>query len=344
MRLIAFAALCLSLLLSGCDNEPGVKQAKFYAFGTEIDVSLYGVDGDTANNTIDALEHSFSNVDATWHAWRPSTLNQINQAISHGEPATVSKEVAELIVLAQTFATKSDHLFNPAAGKLFELWGFHQDDWFNSRPPPIQADIDAWLLHQPTMADLTIEEGVLRSQNKQLKLGFGGFAKGFAVDNAITSLQQLGIHHALVNIGGDLRAIGMHGKRPWVIGIRHPRQDGMIASIALQQDESVFTSGDYERFFEYQNKRYPHILDPRTGRPADGAISVTVLHHNASLADAAATALFVAGDDWPRIATAMGVSHVMLVKPNGEIELSPDMHQRINLLDKDIPAIIRVLQ
>jgi len=344
MRLITFSLLCLGLLLSGCDNDPGVKHAKFYAFGTEIDVSLYGVDDDTANSTIDALERSFSNVDTTWHAWRPSILSEINQAISHGEAITISDDVADLIALAQTLAAQSDHLFNPAAGKLFELWGFHQDDWFSSRPPPTQADIDAWLDHSPTMADITIEDGTLRSRNTQLKLGFGGFAKGFAVDDAIASLQQLGIQHALVNIGGDLRAIGMHGKRPWVVGIRHPRQDGMIASIALQQDESVFTSGDYERFFEYQNKRYPHILDPHIGQPADGAISVTVLHHNASLADAAATALFVAGDDWPRIATAMGISHVMLIKPNGEIELSPDMHQRINLLDKDMPAIIRALQ
>jgi thiamine biosynthesis lipoprotein len=344
MKLITLAALCLGLLLTGCDNDPGVKHAKFYAFGTEIDVSLYGVDADTANNTISTLESSFSTVDSTWHAWQPSVLSEINQAISQGESIAVSQAVSDLITLAQTLAVQSDHLFNPAAGKLFELWGFHQDDWFSSRPPPIQVDIDDWLDHQPSMADITIKAGILHSKNKHVKLGFGGFAKGFAVDDAIASLQQLGINNALVNIGGDLRAIGMHGKRPWVIGIRHPRQDGMIASIALQQDESVFTSGDYERFFEYQGARYSHIIDPRTGWPADQATSVTVLHHNASIADAAATALFVAGDDWPRVATAMGVSHVMLLKPNGEIELSPDMHQRINLFNNDIPPIIRTLQ
>ena len=344
MKLITLALLCLCLLLTGCDNKPGVKHAKFYAFGTEIDVSLYGVDKDTANNTISILEASFSTVGSTWHAWQPSILGEINQAISQGESVSVSQEVSDLITLAQTLAEQSDHLFNPAAGKLFELWGFHQDDWFSSRPPPNQLSIEDWLDHQPSMADITIKAGILHSQNKQVKLGFGGFAKGFAVDDAIASLQQLGINNALVNIGGDLRAIGLHGKRPWVIGIRHPRQDGMIASIALQQDESVFTSGDYERFFEYQGARYPHIIDPRTGWPADQVISVTVLHHNASIADAAATALFVAGNDWPRVATAMGVSHVMLIKPNDEIELSPDMHQRINLFNDDIPPMIRTLQ
>ena len=344
MRLILIITLLFSLFLSGCDSDNGVKQAKFYAFGTEIDVSIYGVDNDTANSTIKALESSFSHVDETWHAWRPSVLNDINQAISIGEPSAISEEVAELITLAQILAKQSDHLFNPAAGKLFALWGFHQGDWFTSHPPPSQIDIDHYLQAAPTMADISIQNGILRSKNKSVKLGFGGFAKGFAVDNAIASLQQLGIQNALVNIGGDLRAIGMHGKRPWVIGIRHPRQDGMVASIALQEGESVFTSGDYERFFEYQGTRYPHILDPRTGWPANQAISVTVLHHDAAVADAAATALFVAGDAWPRIAIAMGVSHVMLIKPNGEIELSPDMHQRIQLLNNDQASVIRTLE
>ena len=75
-----------------------------------------------------------------------------------------------------------------------------------------------------------------------------------------------------------------------MIGIRHPRTTGMLASIALRGDESVFTSGDYERFFEYEGTRYPHILDPRTAYPAKDATSVTVLHTNAAEADAAATA------------------------------------------------------
>ena len=191
------------------------------------------------------------------------------------------------------------------------------------------------------MADIVIKDGVLHSKNSHAKLGFGGFVKGFAVDDAIASLQKLGINNALVNIGGDLRAIGMPGKRPWVIGIRHPRQDGMIASIPLQHGESVFTSGDYERFFEFKGSRYPHILDPRTGWPADQAISVTVLHDNASIADAAATALFIAGDNWPNVAKKMGILHVMLIKPNGDIELSPKMYQRIKFFNENTPRIIK---
>lgn len=344
MKFLYLLPLCLTLLLSGCNQEPQARQAKFYAFGTEIDVSLFGVDADAASNTVDVLEQSFSNVNDTWHAWHPSTLTTINTAIKNGESIDVTDDVAHLINLAKTLAIKSQHLFNPAAGKLFELWGFHGDAWFESHPPPAQVDIDNWLNSHPSMEDISISNRVLTSSNPMVKIGFGAFAKGYAVDNAIDALKNQGITNAIVNIGGDLRAIGSHGKRPWIIGIRHPRQDGMVASIALQGDESVFTSGDYERFFEYEGKRYPHIIDPRTGYPADQATSATVLHNNAAEADAAATALFVAGNDWPKIAGSLGIEYVMLIKPDGQIEMSPKMAERMRLINNQKPATIRPIE
>jgi thiamine biosynthesis lipoprotein len=175
-----------------------------------------------------------------------------------------------------------------------------------------------------------------------VKLGFGAFAKGTAVDAAIDALRAQGVDNAIINIGGDLRAIGSHGERPWVIGIRHPRQEGrMLASVAVQNDESVFTSGDYERYFSYEGKRYPHILDPRTGYPAREVISVTVIHQNAARADAAATALLVAGLDWPQIAASMGIDRVMLMRADGQIEMSPAMAEHVNLADKTLTPQIR---
>lgn len=341
MKLTLPFIILILLGVSACDSSPETRQAKFYAFGTEVDVSLYDVSSETANSTIDVLELAFSNVNNTWHAWQPSTLTEINTAIAQGNTISVTSDVTELITLAQKFANSSQHLFNPAAGRLFELWGFHQDNWFESHPPPSEVKIQAWLQSTPTMNDIQINNGILTSNNKRVKLGFGGFAKGYAVDTAIEALKQQGISNAIINIGGDLRAIGSHGKRPWIIGIRHPRQNGMVASIALKGDESVFTSGDYERFFQYEGKRYAHIIDPRSGQPANNAISVTVLHSNASLADAAATALFVAGDNWPTIAASMNIEHVMLIRPDGEIELSPLMEKRIRLANNTKPAIIR---
>ena len=328
-------------LLSACGDSDRALQAKFYAFGTEIDVSLYGVDEETASKTIDTLEQSFSEVNDLWHAWQPSVLTKINEAITAGESIEVDDNVAKLILLAQKLAGESGQLFNPAAGNLFQLWGYEQDNWFESRPPPSQKDIDAWLADSPTMEDIVIENGVLSSNNTNVRLGFGGFAKGYAVDNAIAVLKQQGIENAVINIGGDLRAIGSHGERPWIIGIRHPRHDRVLASVAVSGDESVFSSGDYERFFTYEGKRYPHILDPRNGYPADQAMSSTVIHENASMADAAATAIFVAGSDWPTIAAEMGIDMVMLVTEDGEVEMSPSMQKRVRLTGHDRDPVIR---
>jgi len=147
---------------------------------------------------------------------------------------------------------------------------------------------------------------------------------------AIQTLQELGIDNAIINAGGDLRAIGKRDNHNWTVGIRHPREKGIIASIEINQDESVFTSGDYERFFEYKKKRYHHIIDPRTGYPAEDVISVTVIHPNATVADAAATALFIAGpQQWHAIARSMGIKLVMMIDDKRNIYMNPAMAQRL---------------
>ena len=115
----------------------------------------------------------------------------------------------------------------------------------------------------------------------------------------------------------------------------------MIASISIEGEESVFTSGDYERFYIYQGERYHHILDPRTGYPAKGTQSVTVIHHNSGLADAAATALFIAGpDDWHRIAHKLGLKQVMLIDEQGTIHVSPEMKKRLAFNEENQTTII----
>ncbi|MCX4189529.1 FAD:protein FMN transferase [Methylophaga sp. OBS3] len=339
MRLTGLMLFSLGLL-TACGEQPA-QSTKIYAFGTEIDISIYGEDDEKFELTIGQLEETFNGVNDLWHAWQPSILTKINDAIAAGETIAVDDNVATVIEQARQLADDSAHLFNPAAGKLFSLWGFEQDDWFESRPPPAQTEIDNWLAAQPTMDDIVIENGQLYSNNNMVKLGFGGFAKGYAVDAAIDVLQANDIHNAIINIGGDLRAIGQHGQRPWNIGIRHPRQDGVLASVQVHDNESVFSSGDYERYFEYEGERYPHILDPRTGYPANKAMSVTVIDTNAARADAAATALFVAGSDWPHVAAEMQLQHVMLMTADGILEMSPAMAERVKLINYQDEPVLR---
>jgi thiamine biosynthesis lipoprotein len=118
----------------------------------------------------------------------------------------------------------------------------------------------------------------------------------------------------------------------------------MLASVAIRDDESVFTSGDYERYFTYDGQRYPHILDPRTGYPARDNISVTVIHTQAALADAAATALIVAGEQWPEIAASLGIDRVMLMRADGQIEMTPAMTEQVRFSNPSSEPVIRQLR
>ena len=211
------------------------------------------------------------------------------------------------------------------------MWGF-QDNALPIGELPDENDIQILVKQAPSVEDILIEGDRITNTNKAAQYDLGAFAKGYAIDKAIDRLRELGINNAIVNAGGDLRAIGQHGDRPWRIGIRHPRAGGILASIEIKGDTSIFTSGDYERFFEVDGVRYHHIIDPRTGYPASDTTSVTVVHRSAATADAAATALFVAGPEhWIDTARNMNINAVMLIDSNNAIHMSPAMQSRIHL-------------
>ena len=160
-------------------------------------------------------------------------------------------------------------------------------------------------------------------------------------DLAVRHLRELGVQNAIVNAGGDLRAIGSRAGHPWRIAIRRPSGTGVFATIDVTGDASIFTSGHYERNFTHEGKTYHHIIDPRTGFPAEGAQSVTVVHTDATTADAAATALFIAGpDSWHQVATDMGIRYVVLVDSQGVLHMNPAMAERIELLDREVEVVI----
>jgi thiamine biosynthesis lipoprotein len=235
----------------------------------------------------------------------------------------------------------SNNYYNPAIGRLINLWQFHKYQDSDIHPPD-PARIQQLVASQPQMSDLKFDKNNrLTNKNPTVLLNFGAFAKGYAVGLGIEYLQQHNISNAIINAGGDLSVIGQHGDRAWNIGIRNPRSDSVLASVEVKNDESVFTSGDYERFYLYQSKRYHHILDPRTGYPTKDAQSVTVIHRDPGLADAAATALFVAGrKDWQAVAKKLGLDLVMLIDGDGNIHLTSAMEKRIKFLNKSPAARI----
>jgi len=188
------------------------------------------------------------------------------------------------------------------------------------------------LNNPPHMTDLQLTDNHLTTRHRGVQLDFGACAKGYAAQRAIERLRDLGIKNAIVAVAGDIHVAGAHGERPWRIGIRRPREAGILGAVELEDGESISTSGDYQRYFTYQGKRFHHILDPRSGYPADTATSVTVIARDGLTADAAATALFVAGPkDWPRIARALGVDQVMRVDKNGVVIMTPAMAARVRI-------------
>ena len=344
-RLVLFTTLCG--LLGACERADRQYDYSIFAFGTLIDITLYDVDAALAESAFEQLQKDFDSYHQQWSPWTDGKLAQLNIKLSQPEnknkPLTVSDSLLSLIETSKKLSRQSNNYYNPAIGRLINLWQFHrfQDD--DIKPPP-QKMIQSLLADDPKMSDITIDENKrISNANPAVSLNFGAFAKGYAIELEIKKLQDMGISNAVINAGGDLSVIGKHGDRLWNIGIRHPREDGLLASIEIQPGESVFTSGDYERVYYYQGKRYHHIINPATGYPTQDAQSVTVLHDDAGLADAAATALFVAGrKDWLQTATNMGIKYAMLVDANGNIRLTEAMEKRIKFLNKSSTSHIFV--
>ena len=338
MRLILLAVLCLAAACG--NNRSGEYKHTVFAFGTLIEITLYDTTEARAHAAFDRLEKDFHAYHASWTPWEASDLSRINESIRSGSSVTVPPQVFPLITISAVLFDSSQGLFNPAIGNLINLWQMHRHEEPDISPPDA-ADIARVVGQKPAMSDIEINGTTLTSSNRAVQLSFGAFAKGYAIDRSMDYLRSQGIAHAVINAGGDLSVMGRHGERAWRIGIRHPRDEGVIAWLDAENDESIFTSGDYERYYFHDGRRYHHILDPRTGYPARGTASVTVIHDNAGVADAAATALFVAGPEgWHAIASSMGIKYVMLIGSDGRIYMNPAMQRRIHLADPETSRIV----
>ncbi len=338
---IPLCLVLLSLLLTACSRQVPEYQKSLLVFGTLVEISVVDRKPKRAATAVDLVDEQFQRMHSEWHAWQPGgELATLNEALAAGEAMTVSEFLLPLLEQSQLLYAQSDGLFNPAMGALIELWGFHSDEPADG-PPPYAAEIEILLAKTPGMDALLIEDQRVSSRSRVMKLDLGGFAKGYALNAAIEILREQGVDNAIVNAGGDLCVTGQHPGRPWRIGIRHPQGQGVIASVEAKDGECVLTSGNYERYRAHAGKRYAHILDPRNGWPVEHVASATVIHSDGGLADAAATALTVAGpDDWQRIARQMGLEYVMLVDARGKLYMTAPMADRISFEGKPPADIV----
>jgi len=269
-------------------------------------------------------------------------LTDLNRELAAGREATVDPFLLPLLQRSQALYRDSEGLFNPAIGRLIALWGFHADT-LPTGPPPNDKAIRALVAKHPGMDDLEFRGQRVRSRNRFVQLDLGGIGKGAAVEQALQRLHEYGIESAMVNAGGDLCVRSRPGTRPWRVGIAHPQGKGLLASLALGGRECVFTSGTYARYRRDNNRNYAHIIDPRSGWPVEHVVSVTVVHDDGITADAAATALAIAGPGhWREIARRMGIKHVLLVDSQGRIQITPSLVDRVQF-ERPVPDQIQVV-
>lgn len=349
MRLLAsprrrgfFIALLAALLaLSGCSTDDPVSRGRIDGFGGVMDITLIGVDRRRAAEITRILEADVRVMEKAWHASDPGPLSHVNQRFNESDaPFAAPPSIMPLLRLSKRLSEQSDDLFNPANGHLVRAWGFQSaspDCW----RPPAEDVVQQILESRPTMRDVTIDGLRIAAAKQTVKLDFRDIQRGFAIDQAIARLQELGVNNASINMSGDIRAIGSRGGHPWSVPIRGPEGGGIMATLQILGNEAAFTAGNYRRNFVWDDEVYHDILDPRTGYPAEHTASVTVLHANATTADAAATALFVAGPkDWHRVARQMGIHFVMLTDREGRLHMNPAMRERVKLLSGDREVII----
>jgi len=290
---VIVSALCflfISLFLLQRQEAGGPLVRARMLMGTVVEIK---VDGPDAERFEAAVTEAFNAMERIERLMSPHVPDSdVSRLASAAGPVRFAPETLEVLQIALEVADVSAGAFDPTLGRLVRLWGFAEGAPRLPEPAEIQAAVAG-----PGTTGLEIVGRLVSKESPHVVLDLGGVAKGYAIDRAVEVLAAAGAGHAAVNAGGDMRLLGDRHGRPWKIGIQHPRQPGNVLGVLELSDRAVVTSGDYERAFEQGGVRYHHILDPRTGYPADRCQAVTVVADHAAIADALATAVFVLGPE-----------------------------------------------
>jgi len=265
MRRIILLVLC-AFMLSGCTSGKKHERTVF-SMDTHINMTVYGQKGDTL---LDEAE---------------SQINRINDKFGvYNITKTVSSpddEVNELLAVAQRVKESTNGAFDINVAPVMQIWGFYSEEFSEKK------------YRVPTQEEINIALNLVKSGEY---IDLGGIAKGYCADRVTQMLKENGVKSAVLSFGGNVSVIGKTPQgKDWAVGIQNPFGEGIYATV-YAHDTSVVTSGDYMRFFEQNGKKYHHIINPKTGYPAENELtSVTVIADSGTYADALSTALFVMG-------------------------------------------------
>lgn len=292
--------------------------------GTLVSMTIEGADRDALEQGANDAYREMSRLSDMMNHYNPdSVVSTINRQAG-GEPVSVPPELMDVLRLAQRVSERSEGALDITVGS-FKGWRFNPDDPLMPAPEEIRR-----ALSNVNFRNVMLDEksGTVRLKQPGMRIDLGGIAKLYILDAGMQRLKQRGITHAMINGGGDVVVTGTHQGRPWRIGIRHPRhEDALLGTVELTQGW-VVTSGDYERYFFKDGKRYHHILDPRTGYPTAGPQQVTLVSTDMTLADGYSLATMVRGMDWGRslIERTPGLAGV-IVSQDGQSWVSRGMEK-----------------
>lgn len=267
-------------------------QHRFAAMGSPCSVHLHAASAAAAQACAQRAEQEVQRLEQKYSRYRDDSVTAaIHQAARAQRPYRLDPETLALLKYADAAWEQSDGLFDITSGLLRRAWDFR------SGKIPAQEQLDA-LLPRVGWDKVQLHGDTLEFSQPDMEIDFGGFVKEYAADCAAAILQQQGIQHALVELGGDIRVVGPHPDgRPWAVGIRHPRKPGAALATLSLSHGALASSGDYERCIVHNGQRYGHILNPKTGWPVQGLASVSVVADHCLLAGSATTITLLKGND-----------------------------------------------
>jgi thiamine biosynthesis lipoprotein len=336
-RLFSFILLG-SLFLTACGDPNAVSHRRSqFLMGTLVEISVIEKDEELATMAIQQAFQEIRRLENLMSIHIPdSEVSKINQAAGK-DRIPISEELMAVIQRSLYWSEKTAGAFDITIGPAQELWDF-------DAPSLPSGNSIADAIKNIDYRKIQLEEQNIFLPEKEMRLNLGAIAKGYAVDKAIDILKKNKIQSALINAGGDLKSIGKRSDQlNWRIGLQHPRNsESLLASFSISGN-AVATSGDYQKYFEQNGKRYHHILDPKTGYPATtGSMSATVIAKNVMDADALSTAIFVLGSE-KGIALLDSLDDVegLIVDINEEARFSKNMGSVENFSLKSFKKDIR---
>ena len=301
--------------------------------GTEVSVYLWHENEAEGLRLAEAVFTEVVRIDELMSTYKESSrISAVNRDAAT-KAVIAGAELASLVQRALDISVLTRGAFDIT----YESVGQHYD--FRERRRPDDATIAAErMLIDYRLVEVDRVASSVRFLKQGVRINLGGIAKGYVVERGVDILRRNGIEHAIVTAGGDSRLLGDRRGRPFMIGIRDPRQDGEVAIRVPLEEEAISTSGDYERYFEEDGVRYHHIIQPSSGEPASGVHSATVFGPDAVMTDALSTSVFVMGVDLGlRLIAGLPDYESIVIDAEGRVYYSDGLDQPASLTVSDPP-------